>query len=257
MNAQTDIPAHFIKEWRQYRGLSLRKLAQLMETEPGEETLSFVSINRIEQNKQPYSRDTLEAFARALECTPADLLGVNPLLAQNAVKHNRDHGKALIEVKSSGHIPVIGVIAAGVWLEAVEMLDTGETIPFIPHPRFPQDAQRALRVSGDSCDLVAADGAYVNTVPLEMALPSDGLEGLLRESEARGRDLIVVAERIRGGMVEATLKALVRDGDSYALEARSSNPKWSGKIALADESLRDGDEVRISRVMIGKYEAML
>ncbi|WP_292982776.1 MULTISPECIES: LexA family transcriptional regulator [unclassified Oceanicaulis] len=173
------------------------------------------------------------------------------------VKHNRDHGKALIEVHSSGEIPVIGEIAAGVWQEAIEMLDTGESIPFIPHPRFPKDAQLALRVRGDSCDLIAQPGAYVNTVPLEMALPVDGLEGLLREFEAKGRDLIVVAERLRGGLVEATLKALVRDRAGYALEARSSNPKWAGKIPLTDDMLRDGDETRIARVMIGKYEVML
>ena len=173
------------------------------------------------------------------------------------VKHNPDHGKALIEVHYSGEIPVIGEIAAGVWQEAIEMLDTGESIPFIPHPRFPKDAQLALRVRGDSCDLIAQPGAYVNTVPLEMALPVDGLEGLLREFEAKGRDLIVVAERLRGGLVEATLKALVRDRAGYALEARSSNPKWAGKIPLTDDMLRDGDETRIARVMIGKYEVML
>ncbi|WP_430430224.1 LexA family transcriptional regulator [Oceanicaulis sp.] len=173
------------------------------------------------------------------------------------VKHNRDHGKALIEVNSSGSIPVIGEIAAGVWQEAIEMLDTGESIPFIPHPRFPKSAQRALRVRGDSCDLIAQDGAYVNTVPLEMALPADGLDGLLREFEAKGRDLIVVAERIRGGLVEATLKALVRDGAGYALEARSTNKRWTGKITLTDDMLRDGEETRIARVMIGKYEVIL
>lgn len=172
-------------------------------------------------------------------------------------KHNRDHGKALIEVQSSGEIRVIGEIAAGVWQEAIEMLDTGESIPFIPHPRFPKDAQRALKVRGDSCDLIARDGAYVNTVPLEMALPVDGLEGLVREAEAKGRDLIVVAERQRGGLVEATLKALVRIRSGYALEARSTNPKWAGQIPLTDDMLDDGDETRIARVMIGKYEVML
>lgn len=199
-----------------------------------------------------------ERYAKAFKVSAGWLLtgeGAPPWGGE--VKHNPAHGKALIEVQSSGEIPVIGEIAAGVWQEAIEMLDTGESIPFIPHPRFPKDAQRALRVRGDSCDLIAQSGAYVNTVPLEMALPVDGLEGLLREFEAKGRDLIVVAERLRGGLVEATLKALVRDRAGYALEARSSNPKWAGKIPLTDDMLREGDETRIARVMIGKYEVML
>lgn len=211
-----------------------------------------------ESGRRGLKKNVAVRYAKAFRADEAWLLtgkGTPPKGVD--VKHNRDHSKALIEVQSSGEIPVIGEIAAGVWQEAIEMLDTGESIPFIPHPRFPKDAQRALRVRGDSCDLIAQSGAYVNTVPLEMALPVDGLEGLLREFEAKGRDLIVVAERLRGGLVEATLKALVRDRAGYALEARSSNPKWAGKIPLTDDMLSDGDETRIARVMIGKYEVML
>lgn len=163
----------------------------------------------------------------------------------------------LEEAPASGHIPVIGVIAAGVWQEAEAMYDTGETIPFIPHPRFAREIQRALRISGDSCNRIAPDGSYVNTVPLDHALPADGLEGLLRQAEARGVDLMVVTERTRGGLVEATLKALVRVKGGFALEARSTNPKWSGRIAFDDDMLSETCEVRITRVMIGKYEAML
>jgi transcriptional regulator with XRE-family HTH domain len=73
-------PPHFIKEWRQHRKLSLRKLAQRMEVSPGEEMLSHASIQRIENGLQPYTQETLHAFAHALNCEPWMLLEVNPLV---------------------------------------------------------------------------------------------------------------------------------------------------------------------------------
>lgn len=69
----------YIKEWRQRRGLSLRALANRMETEPGGELLiSHVSLGRIENGEQPYSQPILEALAVALDCTKSELLEVNP-----------------------------------------------------------------------------------------------------------------------------------------------------------------------------------
>lgn len=164
---------------------------------------------------------------------------------------------ALIETGAGDAVPVIAEIAAGVWQEAEEMAASTETIPFIPHPRFPHAMQRALKIRGDSCDQIAPDGSYVNTVPLEAALPVDGLEGLLRQAEVAGRDLIVVAERNRSGLFEATLKALVRTPKGLHLEARSSNPRWTGTIPFRDEMLGEEDETRITRVVIGKYETTI
>jgi len=69
----------YIKEWRKKRGISLRKLEGRLETSPGGEPLiTHVSINRIENGEQPYSQEILEALAVALDCTPADLISVNP-----------------------------------------------------------------------------------------------------------------------------------------------------------------------------------
>lgn len=69
----------YIKQWRLKRGLSLRKLADRMETEPGGELLiSHASLSRIESGDQPYSQPILEALAAALDCTAADLISVNP-----------------------------------------------------------------------------------------------------------------------------------------------------------------------------------
>lgn len=69
---------HYIKAWRQHRGLSLRRLAARMETEPGEPLLSHASLGRIENFEQPYNQEYLEALATALNCTVVDLLTVDP-----------------------------------------------------------------------------------------------------------------------------------------------------------------------------------
>jgi transcriptional regulator with XRE-family HTH domain len=72
-------PNHYIREWRLYRGLSLRKLAARMEKEPGgAEIISHVSIGRIENGIQPYSQPILEALSVALNVSKSALLEVNP-----------------------------------------------------------------------------------------------------------------------------------------------------------------------------------
>jgi transcriptional regulator with XRE-family HTH domain len=69
----------YIKEWRQKRGLSLRRLAERLEDTPGGDLmLSHTSIGRIEKGQQPYSQPTLEAIAAALGVPAYMLLEVNP-----------------------------------------------------------------------------------------------------------------------------------------------------------------------------------
>lgn len=69
----------YIKEWREKRGLSLRRLAERLEETPGGDLLiSHASIGRIEKGKQPYSQPVLEAIATALGVPAYMLLEVNP-----------------------------------------------------------------------------------------------------------------------------------------------------------------------------------
>lgn len=72
---------HFLKQWREYRGLSLRKLAGMMEVEPGVPLTSHANIGRIENFQQPYSQEILEASAETLGCTVIDILTVDPTAA--------------------------------------------------------------------------------------------------------------------------------------------------------------------------------
>ena len=68
----------FIREWREYRGLSLRRLADRLEINGPNETISHASLGRIETGDQPYSQPILEALAVALRCSVTDLLSVDP-----------------------------------------------------------------------------------------------------------------------------------------------------------------------------------
>lgn len=73
-----ELGKHYIREWRLHRKLSLRKLADRMEVEPGIPLTSHANIDRIEKGVQPYSQEILEALAVALEVTVLDLLSVDP-----------------------------------------------------------------------------------------------------------------------------------------------------------------------------------
>jgi transcriptional regulator with XRE-family HTH domain len=65
-------PRHFIRQWRNYRGLTLEALASRVGT-------THASLSRIERGLQPYSQPLLEAIAEALNCMPADLIIRDPL----------------------------------------------------------------------------------------------------------------------------------------------------------------------------------
>lgn len=64
-------PRYYFKEWRKFRGLTQEDLADRVGA-------SAPSISQLERGIQGFTNSTLEAVADALQCSPADLLGVNP-----------------------------------------------------------------------------------------------------------------------------------------------------------------------------------
>lgn len=64
---------HFIKEWREYRGLTQEQLAERVNT-------TKTTISRLEDLKQGYTQDGLDAIADALGAHVADLLTHAPPL---------------------------------------------------------------------------------------------------------------------------------------------------------------------------------
>ena len=62
---------HFIREWRQHRGLTQEMLADRLNT-------TKANISRIENRKQGYTQDFLEACAEALRTEASSLITRDP-----------------------------------------------------------------------------------------------------------------------------------------------------------------------------------
>jgi transcriptional regulator with XRE-family HTH domain len=65
-------PRWFLKEWRQYRGLTQARLGERIGK-------SKSNISEFENGVTRYNQDLLEALADALACEPADLIMRNPM----------------------------------------------------------------------------------------------------------------------------------------------------------------------------------
>ncbi len=71
---------HFIKEWRKFRGLSLRELESRLECDvDGNSVLSFTTLQKIETGKSGFTEDSLNAIASALEIERTWLLNKKPV----------------------------------------------------------------------------------------------------------------------------------------------------------------------------------
>lgn len=62
---------HFIKEWRNFRGLTQEQLAERA-------GMTANNLSQLENFRQRYSGDGLDRLAEALNCEPGQLLMVNP-----------------------------------------------------------------------------------------------------------------------------------------------------------------------------------
>lgn len=64
-------PGHFIREWRELRGLTLERVAERID-------LTHGTLSRIERGLTAYTQPVLEALADALGTTAASLIMRNP-----------------------------------------------------------------------------------------------------------------------------------------------------------------------------------
>jgi DNA-binding Xre family transcriptional regulator len=61
----------FLKEWRKHRGMTQEDLAEAA-------GMSVSNVSQLEQGRQGYSDEGLEKLADALNCTPGQILMVDP-----------------------------------------------------------------------------------------------------------------------------------------------------------------------------------
>lgn len=61
----------FVRQWREYRGLTQEQLADRVGWSVG-------NVSQLERGLQGYSQEGLEALADALQCDPGQLLTVDP-----------------------------------------------------------------------------------------------------------------------------------------------------------------------------------
>lgn len=139
------------------------------------------------------------------------------------------------------NVVIRGEVAAGVWSEAWDWVDTVdradlEAVTVAPPPGYERAALFALRVRGRSMDRFYLDGDVLVVCPAA-------------ETDARVGDHVIVLRR-RSGLAETTVKELVQTADGFALAAHSTDPAFSALIPLDD----DGDDTpEIIGVVVGSY----
>lgn len=170
--------------------------------------------------------DTAVKLASALECDVGYLTGQQsePRKLQNGNTPLTD------EVRMAR---VVGDVAAGVWHESTAFgvydpdlppdFDAFPPVPLVPDPRYNGLAQFAVKVAGPSVNRVIPDGFFAVCVPYWEA-----------RTAAQDGDLVVV-ERIRGGLHEATIKRLRRSRSGWELVPESDDRRFQQPVALTDD----------------------
>ena len=126
-----------IRALRNKKGWTIRELADRMDTH-------FTTIARIERSESRLTREWAHKFAEALEVDARELIeGAGPMRDQLLVRH----------------VPVIGLVAAGNWREAI-----GDTDEYTMSAVGGKNTF-GLRVSGDSMDKIVPDGSIVLVDP--------------------------------------------------------------------------------------------
>lgn len=207
-----------IRNLREAQGLTQAQLAKLVGT-------SQPQIRRLEAGERKLTKEWAKRLAPHLQTTAKELMF-----------DVAEEDASTFEVEG---LPIVGTSRAGDWLD-ITMIDAGEhdyeTIPVARNARFPRARQYALLVSGDSMNLVFAEGTYVTCVDFA----DSGL------SLTPG--MIVHVERTLAGrqLVETTVKKV---GVNELLPL-SSNP-----IHKPLPISGNGDtEITVRGVVIGKWE---
>ncbi|MFV0351196.1 MAG: LexA family protein [Oscillospiraceae bacterium] len=178
-----------IKSRRQALGLSQEELAKKMGY------TSRSTIAKIESGENDITQSKIEAFAKALETTPAWLMGwttsPEPKLPANAIQYMPTH-----------QIPVLGTISAGLPLYAEEHVEG------YMYTELNGGAEYfGLRVSGDSMNAANIPDGSVVIIKRQSVVENGEIAAVLVNGE------------------DATIKKFYRSGDTVTLVPHSYNPE--------------------------------
>ena len=129
-----------IRSLRQAKGWTMRELADAMSTP--ESPVHFTTLGKLERSTRRLTHEWAQRIAEALGVSVAQVMGEEGL-----------PGPTLRMT------PVIGLVSAGAWREAIQHPDDEISVPATGGNTF------ALRVQGDSMDKVATEGDYVIVDP--------------------------------------------------------------------------------------------
>lgn len=181
-----------IIRFREKLGLSQEALAEMV----GYKDRS--SVAKVEAGKVDLSQSKIAAFAKALNVTPAQLMGLDTTPTN------------IIPVPRTSQIPLIGTIACGTPLLAAENLE--EMVDLPEHIR----ADFALRCKGDSmitARIFDGDIVYIRRQPQV----DNGKIAAVRVGE------------------EATLKKILYFPNEHRLVLRPCNPLYSDMVYTGEE----------------------
>jgi repressor LexA len=208
-----------IRELRLQKGLTIDKLAELIGT-------TGATIQRLETGNRQLTEKWAHKISHGLGVQITELFG------------------SILPVSEAG-LPVLGEVQAGVWKE-VETTDEQKypNIPISADPRYPGTEQYALLVRGESMNKIFAPGEFV--VCVRWAQIGRG---------PRDGDLVVV-ERRRDGLIEATCKRVRIQSNKLYLMPESTDPKWQNPIELELDGSFANDEIVVTGLVIGRYQQL-
>lgn len=187
------------------------------------------------RNMRKGSKPNVELFSKlapALDTTPEYLaFGVKGATAP-AAELSRSSWPPMAS------IPVIGQVAAGLWLEVDTDVDAPlyDAVPVPPDPAYAIEHQFAVEVVGTSVNRVAPDGSILGCVDIDKA-----------RIGYKHNDLVIVEQRRNGGMeVMRTAKRYRVNGDVFELWPDSTDPKWTKPIVVdPDEEAEEGSSIKV------------
>lgn len=170
--------------------------------------------------------DTVAKLAKELGAQTAYLTGES-----GSRKRKKGSDELLLAAR------VIGLVQAGTFMEPDadgKFEADPQWIPSVRDDEYPQIEPIAYEVAGDSIDKVCVAGGYVVCLPFA----DTGL--------ALKAGMWVVVSRMRGGLLERTIKQVQLDRGRFTLHPASTNPKHK---PIAFPSAEPSEEVSVTAIV--------